>query len=63
MAEAIRRQDAQAFAAAYRTTLEALRYGCHKTSGKPYLRPTVPEAPRDDHQRSGGPGRSDARAC
>ena len=44
MAEAIQKQDAQAFAAAYRTTLEAC-YGCHKASGKPYLRPMIPSAP------------------
>jgi len=44
MAEAIQQQDAQAFAAAYRTTLEAC-YGCHKASGKPYLRPMIPTAP------------------
>jgi hypothetical protein len=44
MAEAIQQQNAQAFAAAYRTTLEAC-YGCHKASGKPYLRPTIPSAP------------------
>jgi len=43
MAEAIQQQDAQAFAAAYRMTLEAC-YGCHKASGKPYLRPTIPAA-------------------
>lgn len=44
MAEAIQQQDAQQFAAAYRTTLEAC-YGCHKASGKPYLRPMIPTAP------------------
>ena len=44
MAEAIQQQDAQAFASAYRTTLEAC-YGCHKASGKPYLRPMIPTAP------------------
>jgi cytochrome c553 len=44
MADAIQQQDAQKFAAAYRTTLEAC-YGCHKASGKPYLRPTIPTAP------------------
>ena len=44
MAEAIQKEDAQAFAAAYRTTLEAC-YGCHKSSGKPYLRPMIPTAP------------------
>ena len=44
MAEAIQRQDAQAFTAAYRSTLEAC-YGCHKASGKPYLRPMIPTSP------------------
>jgi len=44
MAEAIQQQDAQAFAAAYRTALDAC-YGCHKASGKPYLRPMIPTAP------------------
>ena len=44
MAEAIEQQNAQGFEAAYRTTLEAC-YGCHKASGKPYLRPTIPAAP------------------
>src|SRR2546421_5812584 len=44
MAEAIQRQDAQAFADAYRMTLDAC-YGCHKASGKPYLRPMIPAAP------------------
>jgi cytochrome c553 len=44
MADAIQGQDAPAFAAAYRMTLEAC-YGCHKASGKPYLRPMIPTAP------------------
>jgi hypothetical protein len=44
MAEAIQQQDAQAFAAAYRMSLEAC-YGCHKSSGKPYLRPMIPTVP------------------
>jgi len=44
MAEAIQQEDAQKFGAAYRTTLEAC-YGCHKASGKPYLRPMIPTAP------------------
>jgi cytochrome c553 len=42
--EAIQQQDAQRFAAAYRMTLDAC-YGCHKASGKPYLRPMIPSAP------------------
>ena len=44
MAEAIQQQDTKTFGAAYRTTLEAC-YGCHKASGKPYLRPEIPSAP------------------
>jgi hypothetical protein len=44
MAEAIQQQNAQTFAAAYRMALEAC-YGCHKASGKPYLRPMIPTAP------------------
>jgi hypothetical protein len=44
MAEAIQKEDAQAFGAAYRASLEAC-YGCHKASGKPYLRPMIPSAP------------------
>jgi hypothetical protein len=44
MADAIQQQDAQAFSSAYRMTLDAC-YGCHKASGKPYLRPMIPTAP------------------
>jgi len=44
IAEALQKQDAQAFTAAYKMTLEAC-YGCHKASGKPYLRPEIPTAP------------------
>jgi hypothetical protein len=44
VAEAIQAKDSAAFAAAYRETLQAC-YGCHKTSGKPYLRPMVPTEP------------------
>lgn len=44
VADAIQAQNATAFAAAYRETLQAC-YGCHKTSGKPYLRPMVPTEP------------------
>ena len=43
MAEAIQQQNAQTFAAAYRVAREAC-YGCHKASGKPYLRPMIPTA-------------------
>ena len=44
VADAIQGQNSAAFAAAYRETLQAC-YGCHKTSGKPYLRPMVPTEP------------------
>jgi cytochrome c553 len=44
VADAIQAQNSTAFAAAYRETLQAC-YGCHKTSGKPYLRPMVPTEP------------------
>src|SRR5262249_61456546 len=50
VADAIQTQNSTAFAAAYRETLQAC-YGCHKTSGKPYLRPMIPaEAGRSVHQ-------------
>jgi hypothetical protein len=41
---AIERQDSGQFAVAYRGALEGC-YSCHKSSGKPYLRPTGPSAP------------------
>ena len=44
VADAIQGQNSAAFAAAYRETLQAC-YGCHKASGKPYLRPAVPTEP------------------
>ena len=44
VADAIQAQNSAAFSAAYRETLQAC-YGCHKTSGKPYLRPMVPTEP------------------
>jgi hypothetical protein len=44
MADAIQTQNSAAFAAAYRETLQAC-YGCHKASGKPYLRPIIPTEP------------------
>jgi cytochrome c553 len=44
VADAIQAQNSAAFAAAYRETLQAC-YGCHKASGKPYLRPMVPTEP------------------
>jgi len=44
VADSIEQQNSAAFSAAYKMTLEAC-YGCHKASGKPYLRPMVPTAP------------------
>jgi len=44
VADAIQAQNSSAFTAAYRETLQAC-YGCHKTSGKPYLRPMIPTEP------------------
>jgi len=44
MTDAIQAQDSTAFTAAYRESLAAC-HGCHKASGKPYLRPQVPTAP------------------
>ncbi len=44
VADAIQAQNSTAFSAAYRETLQAC-YGCHKASGKPYLRPMVPTEP------------------
>ena len=44
VADAIQAQDSAAFATAYRVTLESC-YGCHKASGKPYLRPEIPPQP------------------
>lgn len=40
--KAIERKDHAQFEAAYKLTLEAC-YSCHKTSGRPYLRPMVPK--------------------
>ena len=44
IADAIQAKDSAAFTAAYRETLQSC-YGCHKTSGMPYLRPMVPTVP------------------
>ena len=44
VADAIQTQNSAAFDAAYRETLQAC-YGCHKASGLPFLRPTVPTQP------------------
>ena len=42
--QAIEAKDDVKFAAAYRRGLEGC-YACHKASGKPYLRPMVPQVP------------------
>ena len=42
--DAIQAQDSTGFTAAYRESLAGC-YGCHKASGKPYLRPQIPTAP------------------
>ena len=44
LSDAIAAHDSDAFAAAYRTTLEAC-YACHKAADKPFLRPQMPETP------------------
>lgn len=44
VADAIKAQNSAAFTSAYRTALESC-YGCHKASGKPYLRPEIPSEP------------------
>lgn len=41
---AIAQKDGAKFASAYKQSLDGC-YGCHKASGKPYLRPIVPQAP------------------
>ena len=41
---AIEDEDAAEFQSSYRTALETC-YSCHKSSGKPYLRPMIPTAP------------------
>jgi hypothetical protein len=40
---AIEQQDGTQFAAAYKTMLESC-YACHKSVGRPYLRPMIPTA-------------------
>jgi len=39
---AIEKKDSAQFAAAYRTMLESC-YACHKSVGRPYLRPMIPQ--------------------
>ena len=40
---AIENKDSVQFAAAYKTMLESC-YACHKSAGRPYLRPVLPQA-------------------
>jgi hypothetical protein len=42
--QAVEKKDSKAFVTAYKQMLESC-YACHKTSGKPYLRPMIPTAP------------------
>jgi hypothetical protein len=42
--KAIADKNSEGFASAYRRTLEGC-FSCHKASGKPYLRPRIPEQP------------------
>ena len=42
--QAIANKDSAQFTAAYRTMLESC-YACHKASGKPFLRPMIPQTP------------------
>ena len=42
--QAVEKKDSAAFVVAYKQMLESC-YACHKTSGKPYLRPMIPTAP------------------
>jgi hypothetical protein len=41
---AIEKKDSVRFAAAYKTMIESC-YSCHKSVGRPYLRPMIPTAP------------------
>ena len=43
MKTAIEKKDSVQFAAAYKTMLESC-YACHKSAGRPYLRPMIPQA-------------------
>lgn len=45
--EAIDHEDHERFVTAYRLTLEAGCYACHKASDKPYLRPKIPDRPAE----------------
>jgi hypothetical protein len=42
--EAIDKKDSKSFDAAYRVMLESC-YSCHKSAGRPYLRPMIPTTP------------------
>jgi hypothetical protein len=41
---AIAKKDSVEFAATYKTMLESC-YSCHKSAGRPYLRPMIPQTP------------------
>lgn len=41
---AIEKQDSAKFASSYKTMLESC-YACHKSVGRPYLKPMIPKAP------------------
>jgi hypothetical protein len=44
MEEAVAGKDKERFKETYRLTVEAC-YACHKASGKPFLRPKLPDHP------------------
>lgn len=46
VSQAIAQQDHPKFVVAYKQALEAC-YSCHKAAGKPYLRPMIPQTPRE----------------
>lgn len=46
VSQAIAQKDHPRFVVAYKQALEAC-YSCHKASGKPYLRPMIPQTPRE----------------
>lgn len=47
LAKTIEAKDKPRFEAGYRLMIENGCYSCHKTVGKPYLRPRIPEQPRE----------------
>lgn len=44
LGKAVQGKDSEKFTASYKQMLEGC-YACHKASGKPYLRPQIPETP------------------